>query len=63
MKKKNPRANYGFLIAVAARAKKYQVKSEINDYVWSPDGKKILLVMRDADYSDTSLKDKARDPL
>src|SRR6516162_10078000 len=30
------------------------VKSDIEDYVWSPDSKKILLVMDDADYSDTS---------
>ena len=37
------------------------LKSDIDDYVWSPDGKKILFVIKDADYSDTS-KDKARDP-
>jgi dipeptidyl aminopeptidase/acylaminoacyl peptidase len=30
------------------------VKSDIDDCVWSPDGKKILLVMDDVDYSDTS---------
>ena len=30
------------------------VKNNIEDYVWSPDGKKILLVMDDIDYSDTS---------
>ncbi|MEP6681984.1 MAG: S9 family peptidase [Parafilimonas sp.] len=30
------------------------VKNDIEDYVWSPDGKKILLVMDDIDYSDTS---------
>ncbi|MEP6926911.1 MAG: S9 family peptidase [Ginsengibacter sp.] len=37
------------------------VKGDIDEYVWNPDGKKILLVMKDADFSDTS-KDKARDP-
>jgi dipeptidyl aminopeptidase/acylaminoacyl peptidase len=30
------------------------VKNNIEDYVWSPDGKKILLAMDDIDYSDTS---------
>ncbi len=30
------------------------VKNDIEDYVWSPDGKKILLVMDDIDYTDTS---------
>ena len=30
------------------------VKNDIEDYVWSPDGKKILLVMDDIDYADTS---------
>ncbi|MEP6465036.1 MAG: S9 family peptidase [Parafilimonas sp.] len=30
------------------------VKNNIEDYIWSPDGKKILLVMDDIDYSDTS---------
>lgn len=30
------------------------VKNNIEDYVWSPDGKKILLVMDDIDYSDTA---------
>ncbi len=30
------------------------VKNDIEDYVWSPDGKKILLVMSDIDYSDTA---------
>ncbi len=37
------------------------VKGDIEAYAWSPDGKKIVLVMKDADYSDTS-EDKARDP-
>ena len=37
------------------------LKSDIDDYVWSPDGKKILFVLKDQDYSDTA-KDKARDP-
>ncbi|MEO7960906.1 MAG: S9 family peptidase [Ginsengibacter sp.] len=37
------------------------LKADIDEYVWSPDGKKILLGLKDADYSDTS-KDKARDP-
>jgi len=30
------------------------VKNNIEDYVWSPDGKKILLVMDDIDYADTA---------
>ncbi|HVX25652.1 MAG TPA: S9 family peptidase [Parafilimonas sp.] len=30
------------------------VKNDIEDYLWSPDGKKILLVMSDIDYSDTA---------
>ncbi len=30
------------------------VKSGIKDYCWSPDGKSILLVMKDQDFSDTS---------
>ncbi|MEO8713063.1 MAG: S9 family peptidase [Parafilimonas sp.] len=30
------------------------VKNDIEDYIWSPDGKKILLTMDDIDYSDTS---------
>ncbi len=30
------------------------VKGEIEDYAWSPDGKKILLVMMDQDFSDTA---------
>ena len=37
------------------------VKGEINDYVWSPDGSKILLVIKDPDYSDTG-KTKIRVP-
>ncbi len=30
------------------------VKNDIEDYVWSPDGKRILLVMDDIDYTDTA---------
>lgn len=30
------------------------LKNDIEDYAWSPDGKKILLVMDDIDYSDTA---------
>ncbi len=30
------------------------LKNDIEDYVWSPDGKKVLLVMNDIDYSDTA---------
>jgi dipeptidyl aminopeptidase/acylaminoacyl peptidase len=30
------------------------VKNDIEDYAWSPDSKKILLVMDDIDYADTS---------
>lgn len=37
------------------------VKGEIESYDWRPDGKKILLVMKDEDYSDTA-KDIARKP-
>lgn len=37
------------------------VKSSIKDYCWSPDGKHILLVMKDQDFSDTS-KTKERLP-
>lgn len=37
------------------------VKSSIKDYCWSPDGKNILLVMKDKDFSDTS-KTKERLP-
>lgn len=38
-----------------------EVKGDIDDYVWSPDGKKILLVMEDQDFSDTA-KTKIRQP-
>lgn len=37
------------------------VQNNIDDYVWSPDGKKILLVMSDIDYSDTAASG-VRDP-
>lgn len=37
------------------------VKGEIEDYVWSPDASKILLVMKDQDFSDTA-KSKVRNP-
>jgi dipeptidyl aminopeptidase/acylaminoacyl peptidase len=37
------------------------VKGEIQDYFWSPDASKILLVMKDQDFSDTA-KSKVRDP-
>ncbi len=37
------------------------IKGEINDYVWSPNGTKILLVVKDPDYSDTG-KTKIRVP-
>ena len=30
------------------------LKADINDYVWSPDSKKILLELKDPDYSDTA---------
>lgn len=30
------------------------VKGDIEDYVWSPDGTKVLLVMKDQDFSDTA---------
>lgn len=38
-----------------------KVKGDIEDYVWSPDGKKILLVMKDQDFSDTA-KTNIREP-
>jgi len=37
------------------------VKGDIEDYVWKPDGSGILLVMKDPDYSDTG-KTKIRTP-
>ncbi|MGI8950178.1 MAG: S9 family peptidase [Chitinophagaceae bacterium] len=37
------------------------VKGDIEDYAWRPDGKKVLLVMKDEDFSDTS-KTKIRSP-
>ena len=37
------------------------VKGDIDDYIWSPDGSHILLVMKDPDYSDTA-KTKVRKP-
>ncbi|HEY6975366.1 MAG TPA: S9 family peptidase [Chitinophagaceae bacterium] len=33
------------------------VKGDIKDYVWSPDGSKVLLVMKDQDFSDTAETD------
>ena len=59
---KNPVSQLWLLDRRGGEGKKItDIKSDIDEYVWSPDGKKILLVMKDADYSDTS-KDKARDP-
>ncbi len=37
------------------------VKGDIDDYAWSPDGKKIVISMKDEDFSDTS-KTKTRKP-
>lgn len=37
------------------------IQGEINEYAWSPDGKKIVLAIKDADMADT-LKDKPRPP-
>jgi dipeptidyl aminopeptidase/acylaminoacyl peptidase len=37
------------------------VPNDIEDYVWSPDGKKVLLVMDDIDYADTA-SSGIRDP-
>lgn len=37
------------------------VKGDIEDYIWKPDGSGILLVMKDPDYSDTG-KTKIRTP-
>ena len=31
-----------------------ELKADLNDYAWSPDSKKILLVLKDPDYSDTA---------
>ena len=41
--------------------KKTSIKGEIEQYVWRPDGKKILLVIKDPDYADTA-KNKPRKP-
>ncbi|MDQ6762296.1 MAG: S9 family peptidase, partial [Bacteroidota bacterium] len=60
---KNPTSQVWLLDRRGGEGKKLtNIKSDIDDYIWSPDGKKILLVMKDADYSDTA-KDKARDPI
>ncbi len=37
------------------------LKNDLEDYVWSPDGKKIALVLRDIEYAD-SAKTKVRKP-
>ncbi len=37
------------------------LKNDLEDYVWSPDGTKIVLVLRDVDYAD-SAKTKVRKP-
>ncbi len=37
------------------------VRGDIDEYVWSPDGKKILFVMKDEDFADTA-KTKVRKP-
>ncbi|WP_420148755.1 S9 family peptidase [Spirosoma sp.] len=37
------------------------LKTDLEEYVWSPDGKKIALVLRDPDYAD-SAKTKVRKP-
>jgi dipeptidyl aminopeptidase/acylaminoacyl peptidase len=59
---KNPVSQIWLMDRRGGEGKKLtEIKSEIEDYTWSPDGKKLLLVMKDADFSDTS-KDKARDP-
>lgn len=37
------------------------IKGDLEDYVWSPDGKKIAMVIKDQDFSDTA-KSKTRNP-
>ncbi|MEP6513872.1 MAG: S9 family peptidase, partial [Parafilimonas sp.] len=52
---KNPQSQLWLLNRRGGEAKKItDTKNEIEDYVWSPDAKKILLVMKDEDFSDTS---------
>ncbi len=52
---KNPQSQLWLMNRRGGEAKKItDTKNEIEDYVWSPDAKKILLVMKDEDFSDTS---------
>jgi dipeptidyl aminopeptidase/acylaminoacyl peptidase len=52
---KNEGSQVWLLNRLGGEAKKItDVKNDIEDYAWSPDSKKILLVMDDIDYSDTS---------
>ncbi len=52
---KNDEAQLWLMNRLGGEATKItDVKNDIEDYVWSPDGKKILLVMSDIDYSDTA---------
>lgn len=55
-------AQIWLLNRLGGEAKKIShVKGEIEDYAWSPDGTKILLSMKDQDFSDTA-KSKVRKP-
>lgn len=52
---KNDGSQLWLLNRLGGEAKKItDVKNDIEDYAWSPDSKKILLVMDDIDYADTS---------
>jgi dipeptidyl aminopeptidase/acylaminoacyl peptidase len=52
---KNDASQLWILNRLGGDAKKItNVKNDIEDYIWSPDGKKILLVMDDEDYADTA---------
>lgn len=58
----NDVAQFWLLNRLGGEAKKISnVKGEIQDYAWSPDASKILLVMKDQDFSDTA-KSKVRKP-
>src|SRR6476660_2525562 len=51
-----------FLNRLGGEAKKItSVKGDIKDYAWNPDGSKVLLVIKDQDFSDTA-KTKVRKP-
>src|SRR5215831_9535165 len=58
----NNEAQLWLMNRLGGEAKKItNVKGEIEDYAWSPDASKILLSMKDQDFSDTA-KTKVRKP-